>query len=56
MDYYGSMKRFPHLALASLLALAGPGALHAQPGQTEVAVASPMDGELFYQNGKPVIA
>jgi tetratricopeptide (TPR) repeat protein len=43
------MKRFPLLAFASLLALAGPGALHAQPGQPAVAVASPMDGELFYQ-------
>ena len=43
------MKRFPLLALTALLALAGPAPLRAQASPPTVAVASPMDGELFYQ-------
>lgn len=52
MDYYGSMNRFPRLALATLLALPLVPAVQAQSGSTPALAAntvSALDADLFYQ-------
>ena len=52
MDYYGSMKRFPLVAGALLLALAqaAPAQAPSPPADDQAApAATPLDAELFYQ-------